>query len=200
MDTYLFQQFCNDCIGKWTTERTYHYLTHQQVERSSTEFSVNDLDINSKAKVLRENSYYDVDDLDRLPGFSLGFYTISETGEEVSQYLSLIFIPKRKIKTVLEGDYLRDRAYEEAKPMVSRFHFFPARKELLMTTYYTRIVSVDSITLVSPNVRIRKIINYQRPPSGEPLQNVVLAGFGVEQKAKPKGLQSINWNEMQFIS
>jgi hypothetical protein len=51
-----------------------------------------------------------------------------------------------------------------------------------MTTQYTRVVSVDSITLINPELRIRKILNYQRPLENQPLQTVVLAGFGVEQK------------------
>ncbi|MFM6895867.1 MAG: phycobiliprotein lyase, partial [Microcystis panniformis] len=53
---------------------------------------------------------------------------------------------------------------------------------LLMTTNYTRSVSVDSITLINPDLRIRKIINYQRPQEGEPLEKVLLVGFGVECK------------------
>jgi hypothetical protein len=55
-------------------------------------------------------------------------------------------------------------------------------RELLMTTHYTRIVSVDSITLVNPSLRLRQIVNYQRPPEGQPLEQVLLVGFGVEQK------------------
>ncbi|WP_246260006.1 phycobiliprotein lyase [Oxynema aestuarii] len=51
-----------------------------------------------------------------------------------------------------------------------------------MTTHYTRIVSVDSITLVNPSLRLRQIVNYQRPPEGQPLEQVLLVGFGVEQK------------------
>ena len=38
MNTSIFQQFFADCVGSWKTERTYHYLTHQEVERSRTEF------------------------------------------------------------------------------------------------------------------------------------------------------------------
>jgi hypothetical protein len=95
MDTTKFLEFFDWCVGSWATERTYHYLTHQEVERSRTEFT---------------------------------------------------------IKT----------------------------KELLMTTNYTRLVSVDSITLVNPNLRIRKIINYQRPAEEQPLEQVTLVGFGVE--------------------
>ncbi|MFM7277025.1 MAG: phycobiliprotein lyase, partial [Microcystis aeruginosa] len=45
-----------------------------------------------------------------------------------------------------------------------------------------RSVSVDSITLINPDLRIRKIINYQRPQEGEPLEKVLLVGFGVECK------------------
>jgi len=77
---------------------------------------------------------------------------------------------------------LRDRAYEEAKPTVAHFRFDSSNLELLMTTYYSRVVSVDSITLINPNLRIRKILNYQRPPEGQPLEKLVLVGFGVEQK------------------
>lgn len=51
-----------------------------------------------------------------------------------------------------------------------------------MTTPYTRVVSVDSILLVNPTMRIRRILNYQRPEAGQPLDTLVLVGFGVEQK------------------
>ncbi|MEN9568650.1 MAG: hypothetical protein RLZZ69_3846, partial [Cyanobacteriota bacterium] len=31
-------------------------------------------------------------------------------------------------------------------------------------------------------LRIRRILNYAKPDAGQPLKNVLLAGFGVEQK------------------
>jgi hypothetical protein len=66
--------------------------------------------------------------------------------------------------------------------MIAHFRYDIRTRELLMTTQYTRVVSVDSITLINPELRIRKILNYQRPLENQPLQTVVLAGFGVEQK------------------
>ena len=64
---------------------------------------------------------------------------------------------------------MRDRAtYEEARPIISHFSFNSHTKiapELLMTTNYTRVVSVDSITLTNPTLRIRRILNYAKPPS-----------------------------------
>lgn len=98
------------------------------------------------------------------------------------QNLNLLFVVKAENNGYLEGDYLRDRAYEEARPIISAFRFDSTTRELLMTTNYTRSVSVDSITLINPDLRIRKIINYQRPKEGEPLEKVLLVGFGVECK------------------
>ncbi len=182
MNTTEFQAFFDCCVGSWVTERTYHYLTHKEVERSRTEFTITPLSSALKTKVLQDNKYLLASELDNLPGFSLEFYTISEKGEEVTQQLNLLFVPKSENNGYLAGDYLRDRAYEEAKPIVSQFRFEKATRELLMTTYYTRVVSVDSITLINPNLRLRKILNYQRPEAEQELLNVILVGFGVENK------------------
>ncbi len=177
-----FQNFFDCCVGSWTTERTYHYLTQRDVERSHTEFVVHALEPSLKAKVLEDNQRPLPPELDRLPGYHLAFETLSEKGEAVSQALNMLFVPSSEAALILEGDYLRDRAYEESKPMVARFRFNAESRELLMTTTYTKVISVDSITLVNPTLRIRRIINYQRPPEGQPLETVVLVGFGVEQK------------------
>ena len=182
MNTTVFEQFFADCIGNWQSDRTYHYLTHQEIERSQTTFEVQPLTSEQKAKVLTDNAYEKLDNLETLPGFNLGFYTISEKGEEKKQNLNLMFVPKSETNMLLEGDYLRDRAYEEDRPIVSHFSFDPQTRELLMTTNYTRVVSVDSITLTKPKLRIRRILNYAKPDAGQPLKNVLLAGFGVEQK------------------
>lgn len=183
MNIQPFHDFFECCVGQWVTERTYHYLSHQEVERSHTEFAVAPITQSLKEKVLADNQYGEVENLEILPGFRLGFHTVSETGEEVSQELRMLFVPKLEGKDCLEGDYLRDRAYEEAKPIISHFRFGLKNRELLMTTRYTKVVSVDSITLVNPTLRIRRILNYQRPPvDHSPLETLLLAGFGVEQK------------------
>lgn len=177
-----FHQFFDHCVGSWKTERTYHYLTQPLVERSHTDFVIHPLTVEQKQTVLSDNQY-EPTAVEALPGFHLEFNTVSETGETVAQALNMLFVPKGEAETILSGDYLRDRAYEEARPIISQFRFNPNTGELLMKTYYTRVVSVDSITLVNPRLRIRKILNYRRPAEGEPLTDVVLVGFGVEQKA-----------------
>ncbi|ESA35507.1 chorismate-binding protein [Leptolyngbya sp. Heron Island J] len=178
----VFHQFFDHCIGSWSTERTYHYLTQNEVERSHTDFQVSPITDEIKARVLADNAYGEVEDLATLPGFRLAFDTVSEKGEKVSQTLNLLFVTNIETGNILEGDYLRDRAYEEARPIISHFRFDTHTSELLMTTNYTRVVSVDSITLINPSTRIRRILNYLRPPAGQPLEKLGLVGFGVEQK------------------
>ena len=182
MNTSIFEQFFADCVGNWQSDRTYHYLTHKEIERSQTTFEVQPLTTVQKAKVMSDNAYDELDNLESLPGFNLGFYTISEKGEEKKQNLNLMFVPKSADNLLLEGDYLRDRAYEEERPIISHFSFDSHTRELLMTTNYTSVVSVDSITLTNPTLRIRRILNYAKPAAGQPLENLLLAGFGVEQK------------------
>lgn len=183
MNNSEFERFFECCVGTWNTERTYHYLTHQEVERSHTEFTIEPVAPDIKLKVLADNERPPHPEVDRLQGYHLEFQTVSEKGDRVSQQLNLLFVPTYSDSSMIEGDYLRDRAYEEAKPIVAHFRFDTTTRELLMTTHYTRVVAVDSITLINPDLRIRKIISYQRPPEGQPLETVVLVGFGVEQKA-----------------
>ena len=182
MDLSDIQFFFDCCIGHWSIERTYHYLSRQDVERSHTDFWVEAITPDLKRKVLADNAYPAPEHLDALPGFNLVFQTVSDKGEDVSQELQALFVPVQQADGVITGDYLRDRAYEEARPIVSSFRYDPSHRELLMTTPYTRVVSVDSIVLVNPNLRIRRILNYQRPEAGQPLDTLVLVGFGVEQK------------------
>lgn len=184
MNLTKFYEFFEHCVGNWTTERTYHYLTYQEVERSRTEFNIHPLSSALKLKVIADNQYALSSQIEKSPGFSLAFHTVSDKGEEVSQKLNLLFVPKIANGLTLEGDYLRDRAYEESCPIVSHFYFESNTCELVMTTHYTRVVSRDFITLINPGLRIRRIYNYQRPPAGQPLDKMILVGFGVEQKGR----------------
>ncbi|MEO1590843.1 MAG: phycobiliprotein lyase [Cyanobacteria bacterium J06632_22] len=177
-----FYQFFDHCIGRWASDRTYHYLSHNEVERSHTDFQVSPLTTELKQKVLNDNQYGVAENIEGSPGFRLAFDTVSEKGERVSMALNLMFVVKAQQGEMLEGDYLRDRAYEEDRPIISHFRFDATTRELLMTTNYTKTVSVDSITLINPAMRIRRIFNYVRPPADQPLETLSLVGFGVEQK------------------
>ncbi|MGD1896438.1 MAG: phycobiliprotein lyase [Phormidesmis sp.] len=182
----VFHQFFESCVGSWDSERTYHYLSEGAIERSHTDFQVQPLTAEQKIKVMIDNAFKVSDRMEICPGFHLVFHTISEAGVTKDQSLNLAFVPNDETvnsETVLEGAYLRDKAYEEERPIVSDFRFDARTRELLKTTRYTRVISVDSITLINPQMRIRRIFNYLRPPEGQPLDKLALVGFGVEQKS-----------------
>lgn len=176
--------FFEACLGKWSIERTYHYLnaTEKEIERSHTNYDIRPLTEVNRLKVLKDNERPEPGDV-KCHGFALAFDTTSERGEKVSMELNILFVPTSEVAGVFEGDYLRDKAYEETRPMVAHFRYDPERAELRMTTRYTRTVSVDAITLVNPQLRLRQIQNFRRPQFDDfPLKELELVGFGVEKK------------------
>lgn len=148
----------------------------------------------------------DLDPLTRdpstCPGFAIAFDTRSETGEEVSMSLKALFVPDRYVQEatlesmplplaaripsdtseIIQGFYLRDQGYSEAGAIAGRFTYQPTRQTLEMTTYYNRSVAVDQMRFVTPDVRMRTIVTYQRPTDGSLPTVIDLIGFGVERK------------------
>jgi len=205
-----FQEFFTACTGLWKTERIYYSVLQSQVERSYTEFRVEPLTGDQKQQVLSVSSLEGIKfDMGQVqsdeivcPGFAIAFDTISETGEQVSMSLKALFIPDTYIipdetaevpmmplaaqvpaaQEVIQGYYLRDEGYSEPGAVKSRFTYLPSRHTLEMTTYYRRSVAIDQMRLVAPDLRLRTIITYKRPESGEIPTVIDLAGFGVEQR------------------
>lgn len=206
-----FQDFFTACTGLWKTERIYHSVLQGQIERSYTEYRVESLTSEQKQQIL-SLSQLKVSNValtqptseDILtPGFAIAFDTVSETGEQVSMSLKALFIPDNYVSSdqipadapplpvaaqvspteeVIRGFYLRDEGYSEAGAVISRFTYLPTRQTLEMTTYYRRSVAVDQMRMVSPDLRIRTIITYQRPDANEIPTIIDLVGFGVERR------------------
>lgn len=206
-----FQDFFQACVGTWTTQRTYHYMPQSQIERSFTEFRVESLTDDQKQQILSlsELSGIKVDETplnfekNLCPGFAIAFDTVSETGERVSMSLRALFIPDAyaslanasaqtpplptaaqipDTEEVVRGFYLRDEGYSEAGAVASRFTYLPSRQTLEMTTYYRRSVAIDQMRFVAPDLRLRTIVTYERPESGEMPTVIDLVGFGVERR------------------
>ncbi|MFK8185659.1 MAG: phycobiliprotein lyase [Phormidesmis sp.] len=97
----IFYEFFNVCTGQWNSDRTYHYLNPDSVERSNTQFGATQLNAQQKAKVLADNHYSDEPrDLSSCPGLNFNFHTISETGEIVEQTMNLVFVPASQASQV----------------------------------------------------------------------------------------------------
>jgi CpeS-like protein len=198
------------CAGRWQTDRTYHYSHRSEVEHSYTEFNAESLTSPEKHQIssafIPPEFFKGEDTIEHSYGFGISFDTKSETGEEVSMRLKALFIPDALInhpeqlsqdpaapgtplaalmsadREVIKGFYLRDEGYSESGAITGRFTYLPIRQTLEMTTYYSRSVAVDQIRLLSSDVRLRTIVTYQRPPAGKVPTEIILVGFGLEQR------------------
>ncbi|NEQ22410.1 MAG: phycobiliprotein lyase, partial [Microcoleus sp. SIO2G3] len=195
----------------WRTERTYHSVLSNEIERSYTEFRADTIAEAEKQRILGSGgSSFSGIKLDvaalvqenACPGFAIAFDTKSETGEEVSMRLNALFVPDRYVDAAeanfepqpqpaaaevsdadaVTGFYLRDEGYSESGAIAGRFTYQPIRQTLEMTTYYKRSVAVDQMRLVAPDLRLRTIVTYQRPAAGERPSVITLVGFGLEKK------------------
>jgi CpeS-like protein len=204
------EDFFAACSGIWKTERIYHYPLTGEVERSYTEFNVELLTAAEKhrtsssfipAELFKEDC-----NSDRAHGFGISFETLSETGEAVSMRLKALFVPDDflthpdqlspdaaapglplaaelpETTEVIQGFYLRDEGYSESGAITSRFTYLPSRQTLEMTTYYSQSVAVDQMRLLSPHLRLRNIVTYQRPAPGMVPSVINLVGFGMERR------------------
>lgn len=208
-----FQEFFAACTGLWITERTYHSVADDEIERSHTEFRVHALTAPEKQQILSGTALSTTatplkldpslpTDYSPCPGFAIAFDTLSETGEAVSMSLKALFVPDAYVRAdaadalilpsaaeinldatdVVQGFYLRDQGYSEAGAIAGRFTYQAVRQTLEMTTYYRRSIAVDQMRLIAPDLRLRTIVTYQRPPAGEAPTTIDLVGFGVERK------------------
>ena len=203
-----FQEFFTACTGRWTTERTYHEVLVGRIERSYTEFRVEQITPAQKQQILSLSSLSGIkvaaanNEQEALPGFAIAFDTRSETGETVSMSLQALFVPDTYVTSTdsveippppiaaqvteeeaIKGFYLRNEGYSEAGAIAGRFTYQPTRQTLEMTTYYRRSVAVDQMRMLAPDLRLRTIVTYQRPSDpSEPPSVIDLVGFGVERR------------------
>ena len=181
-----FAKYFDLMTGCWNSERTYHYVAEGRREDSQTTFDVRRLEENDIFKVLSSNSTgtSELSNIQRrdTQGFNVSFLTKMANSEElVRSATNLAFVPISISEMgAICGDYYRDLGYEETGPKKAIFAFDASKMELVMTTFYTKVVSVDTISLVEDACRLRKIVNYRRV--GDGVGEVLLVGFGVEKK------------------
>jgi len=190
-----FESFFTAMTGTWNSERTYHYLCvppgAPTREESQTTFDVRRLFSQEVEAVLASNEgEMAMVETGSAQGFNVSFMTkMGSRDELVRSSTNVAFVPEMyEGLGVLKGTYYRDLGYEEAAPVRASFVFNAAKMCLSMTTFYTRVVSVDQIELANDNLRLRKIVNYRRPAYGVPLTDVVLVGYGVESKGDSRRL------------
>lgn len=186
-----FRTFIDLMPGVWNSQRTYHYVgvdddgkatvsdvdgTKKRTrEESQTTFEVHSVNAGVIEEVLQSNGIKSSAVLnswqrDMTAGFRVLFRTIMQSmgaDAPVVSGTNLAFVPTSvHVNGLIKGDYFRDLGYEEKGPIKAQFVFSASKMQLIMTTTYTKVFSVDTITLVNPMLRLRQIINYKRPTAG----------------------------------
>lgn len=190
---HAFSHFFECMTGTWNSERTYHYASPDpRRENSQTTFDVVRLTDSQISDVLATNgdatASLSVHQVQNSHGFNVSFLTrMASQSELVRASTNLAFVPSSVHEAgLLCGNYYRDLGYEESAPIKATFAFDCAKMELTMTTFYTKVVSVDQISLINAATRLRRIVNYRRPLDDTSFEEVVLAGFGIERKGEQR--------------
>lgn len=178
--------------GAWNSQRTYHYLSPndpQSREESQTTFDVERLSPPQVSAVLLANGAVP-GDAASAQGFRVSFLTRMASQEAlVRAGTNVAFMPEDVEEGTVRGAYYRDVGYEEGGPVKARFVFDEGINQLQMTTWYSKVVSVDEIRLVDDRLRLRRIVNYRRPEREDmPLTDAMLVGYGVEVKGDEERL------------
>ncbi|PXF48739.1 Chromophore lyase CpcS/CpeS 1 [Gracilariopsis chorda] len=188
-----FSSYFECMTGTWNSERTYHYAPPDaKREDSQTTFDVVRLTPTQISEVLATNgdatASFSAHQQHNTHGFNVSFLTrMASQSELVRASTNLAFVPNSAHEAgLLCGNYYRDLGYEESAPIKATFTFECARMELTMTTFYTKVVSVDQISLINDTTRLRRIVNYRRPPDDTSFEEVVLVGFGIERKGEQR--------------
>jgi CpeS-like protein len=199
-----FQEFFQACNGTWSTERTYHYYTQNEIERSHTDFTATMLDDETKLQLLKSVMPEGVTDdaIWSSPGFSIRFDTVSENGETVGMSLLALFVPEQFVTVtttepslptpiaaqvsphdeLVRGYYLRNEGYSERGAIAGTFTYLPTRQTLEMMTIYRHSVAVDQMRFVDGDTRLRTIVTYRRPTGHTMPTEIDLVGFGLERR------------------
>ena len=181
-----FAKYFDLMTGCWNSERTFHYVAEGRRKDFQTTFDVRPLEEKDIFKVLSSNSTAtsELSNIQRrsTQGFNVSFLSKMANSEELLRSATNVALVPTSITDmgVIRGDYYRDLAYKETGPKKAKFAFDASKMELVMTTFYTKEVSVDTISLVEDGCRLRKIVNYRRV--GDGVGEVLLAGFGIEKK------------------
>ncbi len=192
-------------VGEGDIERSYTEFRVRTLDAGEIQHMLSQPEASDGFTGLSIRRAAGADDAMTCPGFAIAFETRSETGEEVSMQLKALFVPDVYViadpsyqdfallpsvaqvnqssdSELIQGVYLRDQGYSESGAIAGRFTYQPIRQTLEMTTYYRRSVAVDQMRLVAPNLRLRTIVTYEKPPAGEPPTVISLVGFGLERR------------------
>jgi hypothetical protein len=146
----FFRQSC----GRWRSRRSSHHLLHRRAESGSSFIEVVSLGPDDP-RLIAIASLHGQDSSGLVGGCQVrwsGSMAWDKTGEAHEGESVFGLIPTDELGR--EGLLLRDRGYAETAPVAGRFAM-DDHDELLLTTDYETMSSVERFSFLGPNVRLR---------------------------------------------
>ncbi len=146
----FFRQSC----GRWRSRRSSHHLLHRRAEAGSSFIEVVALGPEDP-RLIAIATLHRQDPTGLVGGCQVrwsGSMAWDKAGEAHEGESVFGLIPTDEIGR--EGLLLRDRGYAETAPVAGRFAM-DAHHELLLTTDYETMSSVERFSFLGPNVRLR---------------------------------------------
>jgi hypothetical protein len=147
-------EFFQLSTGKWRSQRTTHHLAFRRAEPGESEIQVEALAANHP-KVIEICNLHAVD-----PQLAIGGAYVSWKGEmawdrdDENHQGSTIFALVPNAEDDRQGDLLRERGYAEIVPVVGQYQM-DAEDNLILTTEYETMSSVERFWFDSPDIRMR---------------------------------------------
>jgi len=146
--------FFRHSCGRWRSRRSSHHLLHRRAEAGSSFIEVVALGPEDSRLIAIAN-LHGQDPTGLVGGCQVrwsGSMAWDKAGEAHEGESVFGLIPTDDLGR--EGLLLRDRGYAETAPVAGRFAM-DAHDELLLTTDYETMSSVERFSFVGPNVRLR---------------------------------------------
>jgi hypothetical protein len=146
----FFRQSC----GRWRSRRSSHHLLHRRAEAGSSFIEVVALGPEDP-RLIAIATLHGQDPIGLVGGCQVrwsGSMAWDKAGEAHEGESVFGLIPTDDLGR--EGLLLRDRGYAETAPVAGRFAM-DAHDELLLTTDYETMNSVERFSFLGPNVRLR---------------------------------------------
>ena len=146
----FFRQSC----GRWRSRRSSHHLLHRRAEAGSSFIEVVALGPED-SRLIAIATLHGQDPTGLVGGCQVrwsGSMAWDKAGEAHEGESVFGLIPTDELGR--EGLLLRDRGYAETAPVAGRFAM-DAHDELLLTTDYETMSSVERFSFLGPNVRLR---------------------------------------------
>jgi CpeS-like protein len=147
-------EFFRQSTGKWRSQRTTHHLAFKRAEAGESEIQVQALDA-TDPKVVEICQLHEVD-----PNCAIGGAYVAWQGSmgwdrnDENHQGSTVFALIPDAENPRNGVLLRERGYAEIVPVAGQYQMTD-QEELLLTTEYETMSSIEKFSFASPSIRMR---------------------------------------------